>query len=113
LNHPLTVREPSGAQAIVGEWISRCPSRPPKSVIGQMAKQVEALLAEGIDPDHVRRGIAQWMTKDLHPSVLPSIVNSIMNGRANGSRLTERNAANLELIERMAERDRQRIEGKK
>lgn len=84
LNHPLTVLEPSGAQQIIAEWIERCAKRPPKSVIGQMAKQVGALLEEGFDPDDVRRGVAHWMTKDLHPSVLPSIVNGVVNGSPNG-----------------------------
>jgi hypothetical protein len=72
-------REPVGAQAIVGEWLDRCARRPPKNVIGQLSKQIKSLLDEGIDPDDVRRGVALWMTKDVHPSVLPSLVNSAMN----------------------------------
>lgn len=71
--------KPATAQTIVGEWIDRCAKRPPKNVIGQMAKQIRQLLDEGIDPDDIRRGIAEWMTKQLHPSTLPSIVNDVMN----------------------------------
>jgi hypothetical protein len=73
--------ETSTAQSLVGEWIDRCTTRPPKRVLGQMAKEIKGLLDEGIHPDHIRRGIAEWMTKDQHPSVLPSLVNSVMNRR--------------------------------
>lgn len=37
------------------------------------------MLAEGIDPVDVRRGLAAWHSKGLHPSTLPSIVNQLMN----------------------------------
>jgi len=67
------------AQTIVGEWIDRCAKRPPKNVTGQIARHVKAMLAEGIDPDDIRRGLADWMTRDVHPSVLPSLVNTAMN----------------------------------
>ena len=74
---------PVTAQTIVGEWLDRCSERPPTSVIGQMAKQIRILLDEDrIHPDHIRRGIAHWMTRDLHPSTLPSLVNSVMNAQA-------------------------------
>jgi hypothetical protein len=54
-----------------------------------MAKQIGGLLEDGYDPDAIRRGVAQWMTKDLAPSVLPSIVNSLVNGsRASPGRST-------------------------
>jgi hypothetical protein len=71
---------PDTTQAIVGEWIDRCPKRPPETVIGQVGKHVKALLAEGQDPDDLRRGLAAWMSKGLHPSALPSVVNEVMNG---------------------------------
>ena len=68
------------AQTIVGEWLERCTARPPSVVIGQMAKQIRVLLDEDrIHPDHIRRGIAHWMRKGLHPSTLPSVVNEVMN----------------------------------
>jgi hypothetical protein len=71
--------EPITARTIVGEWLDRCAKRPPKNVVGQLSKQIKSLLDEGIDPDDVRRGVALWMTKDVHPSVLPSLVNTAMN----------------------------------
>lgn len=109
-NHPLTVLEPSGAQQIVAEWIDRCAKRPPKPVVGQMAKQIASMLGEGVDPDDIRRGIAQWMTKDLHPSVLPSVVNAVMNGSRASPRPSTTDArvsAGLALAE---EFDRREIE---
>ncbi|MFG3174891.1 helix-turn-helix domain-containing protein [[Kitasatospora] papulosa] len=68
------------AQTIVGEWLERTPKRPPSSVIGQVSKTIRVLLEEDrIDPDDIRRGIATWMSKGLHPSTLPSVVNQVMN----------------------------------
>jgi hypothetical protein len=68
------------AQTILGEWLERV-KRPPSGVIGQVGKHVRAMLAEGIEPDDVRRGLAAWAEKGLHPSTLPSVVNEAMNGR--------------------------------
>ena len=70
---------PSGPQVIIGEWLERCRSRPPKAVVGQASKTVAALLAEGIDPDDVRRGMATWHAKGAHPASLPAFVNEAMN----------------------------------
>ncbi|MFG2963542.1 hypothetical protein ACGFZS_09660 [Streptomyces sp. NPDC048288] len=74
---------PVTAQTIVAEWLERCAERPPSAVIGQMAKQIRVLLDEDrIHPDHIRRGIAHWMRKGLHPATLPSVVNEVMNAPA-------------------------------
>lgn len=87
------------AQTIIGEWISRCRKRPPQAVIGQVSRHVKALLEEGIDPDDVRRGLAAWMTKDVHPSVLPSLVNAAMNTRNDKPTLGDKAATWLALAE--------------
>ncbi|MER5622482.1 hypothetical protein ABT061_15705 [Streptosporangium sp. NPDC002544] len=70
---------PVTAQTLIGEWIDRCPKRPPGTVIGQVSKHVKAMLDEGIAPDDIRRGFALWMSKGLNPSTLPSVVNEVMN----------------------------------
>ncbi|MBK3631605.1 hypothetical protein JHN52_01240 [Streptomyces sp. MBT97] len=71
---------PVTANTIVGEWLERCTVRPPSAVVGQMSKQIRVLLEEDrIDADHIRRGIAHWMRKGLHPATLPSVVNEVMN----------------------------------
>ncbi|MFF1416526.1 hypothetical protein [Streptomyces sp. NPDC058280] len=73
------------AQVIVGEWLERCAERPPSRVIGQLSKEIRVLLDEDhIHPDRIRRGIATWMTKGLHPSTLPSVVNEVMNAAPAG-----------------------------
>lgn len=77
---------PATAQTIVGEWIDRCAKRPPKQVIGQISKLVKGMLDDGQHPDDVRRGLAAWMAKNLHPSTLPSVVNEVMNHGAVGVR---------------------------
>jgi hypothetical protein len=83
-NHSQESRDhsPVTAQTIVGEWLERVARRPPSSVIGQVSKQIKALIEDDIDPDDIRRGIALWMTKNLHPATLPSVVNEAMNGTA-------------------------------
>jgi len=73
---------PDTTNAIIGEYVQRCRQRPPSSVLAQLGKHVKALLAEGIDPDDIRRGLAIFMTKDVAPSVLPSLVNGVMNRQA-------------------------------
>lgn len=78
-----SVAAPDTSQGLIGEWISHCRARPPKNVIGQVAKHVAAMLAEGIDSADVRRGLAAWHQKGLHPSTLPSVVNEVMNGPGN------------------------------
>ncbi len=69
------------AGALVGEWIDQCQHPPPARVKGQIARLIRELLDEGIDPEHIRAGIADWMTRDVHPGVLPSIINNLMNGK--------------------------------
>lgn len=74
------------AGTIVAEWLDRCKKRPPGQVIGQIGKHVKAMLAEGIDPDDIRRGVAQWMTRNIAASHLPGVVNDVMNGLSNNNR---------------------------
>lgn len=75
-------RDDSGA--IIGEWIDTLPSRPPGRVIGQVAREIKQMLDEGIDPDLIRAGVAEWQRKGLHPSALASIVHEVStpHGRA-------------------------------
>lgn len=88
---------PVTAQTIVGEWLDRCAERPPTRVIGQMAKEIHVLLDEDrIHPDWIRRGIARWMQRGLHPSTLASVVNEVMNttGGPAGTRAPGQQPAN-------------------
>lgn len=70
---------PTTTDALVAEWLRHCHKRPPRRVIGHISREVKAMLAEGIDPADVRRGLAAWHSKGLHPSTLPSVVNEVMN----------------------------------
>lgn len=70
------------AQAIIGEYVAGCTKRPPGQVLGHLGKVVAGMLAEGIQPSDVRRGVAAWSTKGLHPATLPAVVNEVMNTRA-------------------------------
>jgi hypothetical protein len=72
------------AQTLVAEWLDHCRKRPPQRVIGQVAKELGLLLAEGQDVEDVRRGLAQWHAAAKHPSTLASFVNEAMNGSSTG-----------------------------
>lgn len=71
--------QPTTAQALVAFYVDRHTQRPPQRVIGQTAQQVGALLAEGFDPDLVKRGLTELVRKGLNPSTLPSLVNQLGN----------------------------------
>ncbi|NYT96308.1 hypothetical protein [Salinispora sp. H7-4] len=97
--------EPDTAQALIGEWIDHCRRRPPGQVIGQIGKQLKQMLAENIAPADIRRGLAAWHSKGLHPSALPSVVNELMNAapaQARPSTTDQRVNAALELAARYA-----------
>jgi len=78
------------AQTLIAEWIEHCRKRPPQNVVGQVSKQIKALLGEGIDLADVRTGLAAWHQKGLHPSALPSVVNELMNATNGGARASPR-----------------------
>src|SRR5690606_5327151 len=59
---------PITAQTLTGEWLDRCPKRPPSRVIGHAAKEIKTHLSDGIHPDDIRRGLAHWLTKGPPPS---------------------------------------------
>jgi hypothetical protein len=81
-------RRDSGA--IVAAWIDTLPQRPPGRVIGQVAKEIKTMLDEGIDPDLIRAGVAEWQRKGLHPSTLASVVHEISTPHSRGDTTTER-----------------------
>lgn len=76
-----TVTGPS-AQTLIAEWIDHCTVRPPRRVVGQVAKLVaEMINDDGLPYEAVRRGLAAWTVRGRHPSTLPSIVNELANRR--------------------------------
>lgn len=89
------------AQTLVAEWIDHCETRPPGRVVGQIAKEVGAMLDEGVGYERVRAGLADWNTRDLHPSTLPSVVHGLTNRRAPQ---TNRQAAEEAMFARQMER---------
>jgi hypothetical protein len=74
--------EPRTTQELVAWWIDQCNVRPDRSTIGQISKHIKALLDQGFEPVHIRRGLTEWHAKEVHPSVLPSIVTHTANRRA-------------------------------
>ena len=88
-------RDDSGA--IIGEWIDTLPSRPPGRVIGQVAREVKAMLDEGIDPTLIRTGVTEWQRKGLHPSTLASVVHEVSTPHQRHETATDRARGWLEL----------------
>ncbi|MFC9488549.1 hypothetical protein ACFTZM_21000 [Streptomyces hydrogenans] len=72
------------ANQLVGEYVAACDERPPSDVIGHLGRIVKKLLGEGIAPEHIRAGLANFAANPKHPSVLASMVNEAMNARSGG-----------------------------
>lgn len=64
------------AGALVREVV---PVEHPSAIRKQLARRASELIAEGIDSDHVKRGLVLWTEKDLSPALLPSLVSQAMN----------------------------------
>ncbi|WP_143591567.1 hypothetical protein [Thermoactinospora rubra] len=108
------------AQTLIGEWIDHVPKKPPGDVIAQVGKHLKAMLDEGIDPADLRRGLAAWAAKGLHPSTLSSVVNEVMNAVPSRDRhgpgptrstTDQRVAEALDVANRLAQREAQHAQG--
>ena len=101
---------PGTAGDLLAEWIEHCTGgRPPRRVVGQVATELAAMLDEGIPPDDLRRGLAAWHAKGLHPSTLPSVVHETRTHgdrrRPTTSTTDDRVAAGLALAARLTTAD--------
>lgn len=67
------------AQQLVAAYVDLHTRRPPSNVIGQVARQVGALLGEDFEPELIRTGLKELVRKRLNPSTLPSLVNELAN----------------------------------
>lgn len=98
---------PTTAQTLIAEWIDHCGARPPSDVVGQVSKRVATMLAEGIPYADVRRGLAAWQAKGLHPSALPSVVHET---RTASNRRTSTSTTDQRVADALALRDELRDE---
>ncbi|MCM2392036.1 hypothetical protein [Streptomyces albipurpureus] len=76
---PDAALERVSAKELVAEYVSGCHQRPPGNFIGQLGRNLKALLDEGFEPEHIRTALDRLRAKALHPSVLPSLVNEVVN----------------------------------
>ncbi|MBB4981532.1 hypothetical protein [Streptomyces nymphaeiformis] len=72
------------ANQLVGEYVAACDERPPNDLIGHLGRITKKLLGEGIAPEHIRAGLANFAANPKHPSVLTSMVNEAMNASPGG-----------------------------
>ncbi|MDJ1136267.1 hypothetical protein [Streptomyces iconiensis] len=86
--------ESVSTQQLIGEYAASCAHRPPNGVLGHLGREVAKLLKEGIDPEHIRAGLARHRAKALHPSTLPSLVNEAMNATGSTGGLVRPESAN-------------------
>jgi hypothetical protein len=94
-------------QTLIAEWLDHSRAKPPTRIVGQVAKIIGELLTEGQSYDVVRRGLAEWDGKDLHPSVLHSVVYGVAKGPAvRPNKATQRTAENLSLVARLEAQER-------
>lgn len=70
------------AQDLLAEWIDHCPERPPSRVIGQVAKELQGCLNDGLPYEAVRAGLAQWQRRGLHPSTISSVIHELRTAAA-------------------------------
>lgn len=96
---------PATTQTLVAEWIDHCGARPPSDVVGQVSKRIATMLGEGIPYADVRRGLAAWQAKGLHPSALPSVVHETRTTSSRSSTTDQRVADGLALARRYADLD--------
>lgn len=92
---------------LIAEWIDHCGQRPPKRVVGQVAREIKTMLDEDIPYADVRAGLAAWHTKGLHPSTLASVVHETRTAptRRPSSTTDQRVADGLALARRYADAD--------
>ncbi|WP_098897913.1 hypothetical protein [Streptomyces sp. st77] len=76
--------ETTSTQQLIAEYAAACAHRPPSGVLGHLGRETAKLLAEGIEPTHIRAALALHRAKGLHPSTLPSLVHEAMNATAAG-----------------------------
>lgn len=79
-----SVQEPGDeAQGLLGWWIAahreHGQHRPPKRVVGHVAREVAQLLTEDVPAAAIRAGLDTLRTGGLHPSALASLVNQHRN----------------------------------
>lgn len=82
----VAVSDPNAGQ-LVGEWIDACSHRPPSRVIGQVSKEVKALVTDKVPADVIRRSIVAWQERGLHPSTLASVAHELMNASPTRGRM--------------------------
>lgn len=102
---PTAQTSPPSGGALVKEHLDAMSARPPNRVVGQTAKIVGELLAEGVPEGHIRAGLSTLRAKSLNPSTLPSLVNESMNPPQSSSTTRQRVNAGKDLVETFARRE--------
>lgn len=80
---------PPSAQTLLGEWIDHCGQPPPSRVKGHVARELKTMLDDGIEPDRIRAGLAEWNSKGLSPATLASVVHGVGNAKRTNNRQAE------------------------
>jgi hypothetical protein len=67
------------AHKLVQAYAQTCTRRPPRTVLTDLAHQVDALLAEDWPADAIAEALTAWGAKGLNAKLLPSVAHEITN----------------------------------
>lgn len=76
---------PPSAKELVADYVAACAKRPPSKLVGQVAREVADLIADGTDPDDIAGGLARLAHLGINPTVLPSLVAEHQASQAHGT----------------------------
>lgn len=78
-------------QDLVAEWIDHCPGgRPKGSIVGMVAKRLQALVNDGADYAELRTALQHWQQRGLHPSALDAVFHELRTAGASPNRANSR-----------------------
>lgn len=70
------------AARLTAGWIESCRTKPPRALQKQVRGQIQELIDDHVDPEHIRRGIAKWAERGtLGPRLIPNLVHEAANYR--------------------------------
>lgn len=78
---PAPTTAPTTARTILADfidWDRGNGGKLTRATIGQLAREIGKMIAEGIEDGHIRRGLADWRDRGQHPSTLHSFVDAAM-----------------------------------
>jgi hypothetical protein len=94
------------AHRIVNAWTEAAEKKPPARVVLDATAQIQAMVNEGIDPDDISRGIAEWWSGKYPASTIPNYVARAQQGpKIPAATGTQRAMVGMELVRQLEEEE--------